>query len=431
MALCIALPPDAQRVPRVLCALMSLTLLACGSESSDDPLRDSAAPVQTADSGSAARTDEATGPDSGRDLDAGTETRDATAANAANTNGRDASRADAASPRDAATSTRDATSSNPADATTAQPDASSATGQCGSSTRVDRPFGCSFAWGANDPVNTLAGSDKLGFVTKWVGYEVDKEGNLPRCDGCSWLTQMAKSSSVPVYYAYFIGFLGSANGFADQNVNPNGPNLATDGAQLIRSKRAKLIDLYASYAAQSARAFPDKPVVWLLEGDFVQYTYKEQKQTLSMQELATLARDISCAIKSNMPRAVVAINHTTWLSDEVTNQFWDAMASVNYDLVWTTGVADNMGFLERNAKADTYNAATATFAYVARKTGRKILVDTSFGLSGMADSWSTAGAQLLNQRIADGVLAANVTMPPANYVATTEALRPQLDALCK
>jgi hypothetical protein len=197
-------------------------------------------------------------------------------------------------------------------------------GQCGRPQRVPTPFGCRFAWGTNDPTTALPGVERLGFLTKWVGYEVDKDGNLPRCDGCGWLAQFKSRQQLPVYYAYFIGFLGSANGFADQNVNPNGPNLATDGAQLIRKQRAKLIELYASYAAQSAHVLGDKPLVWLLEGDFVQYTYKEQKQALSMEELAQLARDITCAIKGHMPSAVVAINHTTWLSDEVTNAFWPA-----------------------------------------------------------------------------------------------------------
>ena len=188
--------------------------------------------------------------------------------------------------------------------------------------------------------------------------------------------------------------------------------------------------MYASYARQSAAVWKDKPLVWLLEGDFVQYTYAEQKQTLSMRELGELARDISCAIKSNMPNAVVAINHTTWLSDEVTNQFWDTMAGISYDLVWTTGVANNMGFLEKNANASTYNHAAATYAYVAKKTGRKIFVDTSFGLSGMSDTWLSAGAAVLNQRIAEGVIAANVTMPAAGYVAATESLLPSLSMVC-
>lgn len=306
--------------------------------------------------------------------------------------------------------------------------------QCGSAMRNPTPFGCDFAWGTNDPGTPLPYAKDVNFISKWVGYEVDKAGTLARCDGCSWLnTQFAQVSAIPVYYAYFIGFLGKANGLMDQNENPNGPNLATDASQLIRDKRSALINMYASYAKQTAQVWPSKPLVWLLEGDFVQYTYKEQKGALSMVELAELARDITCAIKGNMPNAVVSLNHSTWLSDDVTNSYWGEMdrASVAYDLVWTTGVANNMGFLEQKAMAGVYNQATATFAYLAKKTGRKIFVDTSFGLSGMADTWASATAETLNARIADGVIAANVTMPPGDYVQRIQGLRAGLQKVCK
>jgi hypothetical protein len=303
---------------------------------------------------------------------------------------------------------------------------------CGTGKRNDTPFGCSFAWGTNDPDDSLKNYGELSFLSKWVGYEVDKSGAIDKCDGCSWLgSKVQSSSAIPVYYAYFIGYFGSANGFADQNVNPDGPNLATDGAKLIRDHRAQLLDMYAGYAKKTAAAWPSKPLVWLLEGDFVQYTYDAQTSKLSLDELGALARDITCAIKGNMPNAVVALNHSTWLSDDVTNGYWQAMNAADYDLVWTTGVADNKGYFEAKADDSAYNKATATYAYVAKKTGRKILVDTSFGLSEMSDSWTSASASALNQRISDGVLAANVTKPAADYVATVENLSKQLSPVCK
>ena len=315
------------------------------------------------------------------------------------------------------------------DAASTEPEPSASA--CGGA-RSDHPFGCDFAWGTNDPDGALGDFGQLTFLTKWVGYELDKDASFSSCDGCSWLkSRLVGQAALPVYYAYFIGYLGSKNGFADQNVNPNGPNLATDGAKLIREHRAQIIQLYAAYAEQTAQAWPDKPLVWLLEGDFAQYTYDAQKSPLSMAELGQLASDITCAIKGHMPHAVVAINHSTWLSDDVTNNFWAAMKDVAYDLVWTTGVANNSGFFEKDQKSDAYNAATATYAYVAKKTGRKIFVDTSFGLSEMSDSWTSAPVSVLNQRIADGVLAANVTKPASGYVATTTALTKQLQKVCK
>ncbi|HEY2733107.1 MAG TPA: hypothetical protein VGI70_03940, partial [Polyangiales bacterium] len=97
---------------------------------------------------------------------------------------------------------------------------------CAASKPNDRPFGCAFAWGTDDSGGSLSGLSDLQFVSKWVGYEVDASGNLPSCDGCSWLTSEVKSTAlVPVYYAYFIGYFGHANGLMDGNQNPNGPNL--------------------------------------------------------------------------------------------------------------------------------------------------------------------------------------------------------------
>jgi hypothetical protein len=303
---------------------------------------------------------------------------------------------------------------------------------CGSPQLGNSAFGCKFAWGTNDDGAALSTLTGLQFITKWVGYEAKKDGSLSSCDGCSWLReQVASTPLIPVYYAYFIGFFGKANGLPDGNENPNGPNLTTDAAKLIRTQRAGLIEMYRSYAQQSAAAWPTKPLVWLLEGDFVQYAGESQKERLSYVELAELAQDITCAIKSAMPNAVVAINHSTWNADQVTNDFWQALSGVNYDLVWTTGVANNMGFMEAAANTSSYNHATATYAYVHKLTGRDLFVDTSFGLSEMADSWSGADATALNARIAEGVVAANVSKLAPNSLTKIVAVSPQLNAVCR
>jgi hypothetical protein len=305
-------------------------------------------------------------------------------------------------------------------------------GSCGAGQATTQPFGCGFAWGTNDPGGSLSAFAGLQFMSKWVGYEIDSSGNLPRCDGCSWLReQVASTQLAPVYYAYFIGYFGKANGLPDGNENPNGPNLTTGAAKLIRGQRDKLIGLYREYAKQTAAAWPDKPLLWLLEGDFIQYTNETQEEALTLPELAQLGQDISCAIKSQMPNALVAINHSTWNGDEITDSFWNAMSSVSYDLVWTTGVADNNGFFEVDANDSKYNAKTAKYAYVHQLTGRGLFVDTSFGLSEMADSWSSADAATLNARIAEGVIAANVTKPPSDYITKVTALNMQLESVCK
>jgi hypothetical protein len=74
--------------------------------------------------------------------------------------------------------------------------------------------------------------------------------------------------------------------------------------------------MYASYAQRTHAASPNRPVTWLLEGDFVQYTYDDQTSKLSWNEMRTLAGDIVCAIKANAPNVLVAMNHSAWLASQ-------------------------------------------------------------------------------------------------------------------
>jgi hypothetical protein len=68
---------------------------------------------------------------------------------------------------------------------------------------------------------------------------------------------------------------------------------------------------------------------------------------------------------------------------------------------------------------------------VSALTGKQILVDPSFGASEANDSWTTAGASALNQRIAEGVIAASVTSPPSDYESRISSLASQLNSTCQ
>lgn len=299
-------------------------------------------------------------------------------------------------------------------------------GICGDTglTLNPNPFGCEFAWGTNGDRGDR--SSYLHFVTTWVGYEYG-QGREDDCDGCGLAGELRSSGAVATYYAYFIGY----SPLPDCNTHPQPPNLCTDGAQWVRDNRDYIVDLYGAYARRTYQISPDKPVVWLLEGDFVQYTYDEQSNPLSMRELGDLARDITCAIKSNMPNAVVAMNHSPWLTNDVTDAFWRAMPLDVLDLIWTSGLGNNNGFIPENTSADSYNGRTARYSYLNDLTGKRIIVDTSFGASQADDSWTDIGADNLNQRIADGVIAANVTEPPSDYQSRVAGLTDQLDSICR
>lgn len=295
------------------------------------------------------------------------------------------------------------------------------------------PFGCTFAWGRQTPSGSgsLSSYNYLQMMATWVESGIRRDGSFPSCGGCSWLTsRMASTNLIPVYYAYMIGYFGHMNDLPDQNLQPNGPNLATGGAALIKANRAKIVQIYADYARMTYQAWPTKPLVWLLEGDMIQYTEVSQTSPLTMAELGQLAADITCAIKSNMPNAVVAINHSTWNSNEETNSFWTEMKRAQYDLVWTTGVGNNGNFIEANGRAGYYNATTATYPYIHQYTGKNIVVDTSYGASAMSDSWSNQTKAILDMHIANGVIGVNIANnPPSNYQTIVQGL--QLVSTCQ
>lgn len=308
---------------------------------------------------------------------------------------------------------------------------------CGSTsvTLNPNPFGCKFAWGAS-PNGSLASYGYLQFATYWIEGAIKADGTFSNCSGCNWIkNNFGSGSAIPVYYAYIIGFLGHANGLTDGNTCPGGqpncPNLTNQGATLVRNNRAKIVQAYSSYAEQTHAAWPTKPLVWLLEGDFVQFAGTSQNNPLTMSELAELATDITCAIKAKMPNAVVALNHSNWNPDDVTNDYWRAMKDVPYDMVWTTGVANNGDFITSGTKASSYNGKTATYGYVHQLTGKTIWVDDSCGASAMADSWSSSSASTLNMHIASGVIAfAHCGAPSGNYQSATSALSTQLTSTC-
>ncbi|HEX7597517.1 MAG TPA: hypothetical protein VF518_04830, partial [Polyangia bacterium] len=302
------------------------------------------------------------------------------------------------------------------------------TGNCGSSTLNQHPLGCKFGWGiAGDSISNFSSYSYLQFASYWVDSSISASGTFTNCNACNWLGKLSGTNVIPAYYAYIIGFLGHANGIVDGNQSGS-KKLTTDGAALVKANRKAIVDAYAWYAKKSAAAWPTKPLIWLLEGDFIQLADTTQSSPLTMAEVGQLAADITCAIKSNMPNAVVAMDHSTWNTDVATNTFWAAMKNVNYDMVWTTGVGNNKGFLNADASASTYNGKTATYSYLHSLTGRTILVDTSAGASAASDSWSTASLTDLNARISEGVIAANVTggSPPSQSTISSKS---GLDAL--
>ena len=136
------------------------------------------------------------------------------------------------------------------------------------------PLGCSFAWGIDSPQSgDFSSYGYVQLMSTWVGGEVKADGSITSCGACSWLGKLASTKIVPAFYAYFIGFLAHANGIVDGNQTGT-KKLTTDGAALIKANRAKIVSMYAWYATEVYKVWPTKPLIWLLEGDYVQFQDK-------------------------------------------------------------------------------------------------------------------------------------------------------------
>lgn len=285
------------------------------------------------------------------------------------------------------------------------------------------PFGCEMAWGNNaDPENERQQlASYMSFVSSWV---LETEPGLAE--------DIAGTDAIPVYYGYIIGDTGHDAGLPDCNLG-GPPNLCTHGAQMIRDNWDTIVAKYRAAAQASNAANNGKIAVWLLEGDFIQYSETSQNNPLSFEELGRLTEEITCAIKSAQPNAVVAMNHTTWNGDDETDDFWAAMPLEILDMVWTTGVGDNDGYVSESGGPNEYNARTARYDYISNLTGRKIFVDESFGASRMADTWLNQSASTINERISEGVIAVNLTGTglPGNVQQALSNLSSSLTSTCQ
>jgi hypothetical protein len=306
-------------------------------------------------------------------------------------------------------------------------------------------------------------------MTSWAGYEIQADGTIGMFDNASFVQSLAGTNVIPAYYTYFIGYYGHANSLPDQNCCSCGnncctncsatqPNLTTGVAYLLLGDpsganaackstttfcaKNVVVQAYAWYAAQTYKVWPTKPFVWLIEGDFIQYTDSTQVASLtstsgspaalSYAQLGQLASLIASAIKANMPNAVVAFDDSAWIDDASRSAYWQAIAqaNTNFDMVWTTGVGNNPPFVNAGETSATSNSKTATYAWLHQNTGKKILVDESAGASQQADTWSNQSSSTLDALISDGVVAVNVSGAPSTYQANVAALEPTLASTC-
>ena len=300
----------------------------------------------------------------------------------------------------------------------------------GCTTGFTNPFpNCKFAWGS-----ISSHTAPLSFQSVWIGGE--NNGGLSSwsatatnssCGGCNLAkTMAATANNFAVFYTYFIGFQAKNQGGLGDCNTKSPPNLCTNASAWIRANRAQLINAYAQYAKAVYAASPNKPTIWWLEGDFVQYSDAGQVTPLSYVELGVLAHDIACAIKTNEPNAIVAMNHSPWITNTSLNQFWENMGP-EIDMCWLQAPGDQEVLNNSYANNGRWDSLSVHIKH------RPIMAETSYGsLSGTrGDGWTTTTAAQINTRIAEGAIA--VLFNQNNYsTSAITTLNSQLNAtMCK
>jgi hypothetical protein len=284
---------------------------------------------------------------------------------------------------------------------------------------------CTFQWG----LNNNGGQDIPAYIdllSVWVGYEKDDGMNNAVSSMLSNIISRAPDI-IPVYYAYFIAFKASVHGgLGDCNTDFDGHNLCNEGARWIRDNRDYILAIYDSYARMTVEIWgTEQPFIWLIEPDFIQYTYEEQTDPLTMPELAQLANDIINTIKNQMPNAIISLFHATWTYGVA--EYWSYFDLSQVDLINTTGMADQDGYFN---DGDAAGRAEATYAFLHQVTGKPIFVDTSFGVTEQGNTWSNAPADVLNARISEGVCAVLIEPAPVDYEDQIGVLNPRLISPC-
>ena len=80
---------------------------------------------------------------------------------------------------------------------------------------------------------------------------------------------------------------------------------------------------------------------------------------------------------------------------------------------------------------DAEGRPDGTYRFLYELTGKPFLIDTSFGVSTQANTWSSASADVINQRIADGVAGVLINPMPGGYESQISTLTPSLDQTCR
>jgi hypothetical protein len=268
----------------------------------------------------------------------------------------------------------------------------------------------------------------------WIGYESDGTVNNAIKNMLVALSPGGDSTLqgvIPVFYGYFIPFQAANKDKIDKNCNPNAttPNICTDGAVWIWNNRDYLRSTYDNYVKQIASIWgTERPLIWLFEPGFNDYVRSSQSTPLTLTQLSTVASELIGTIKSRLPNALISHFASPLTTD--LKQYFGALDLSLVDLVNVTGSAGYDYFYSGNTAQVNQQA---TYKSLHEATGLPLFVDTGFSASDVSKvtepGWLTVGADVMNQRIADGVIGVQMDDGFDAMQTRINTITPELDKL--
>lgn len=290
---------------------------------------------------------------------------------------------------------------------------------------------CRFHFGTIDSKATGGGSNliqQLDFFTPgWMlGESFDQKYvcDATRAGG-------ALEGKIPIVVAYLAaGIVKRRANICDCNVASCGANndLCRQGAALVNQNKQTILNAYRSYSQGYAGCYgTTKPIVFVMEPDFYQYTGSEQTDPWTPMEAGQIMTEFVAALKSSLPNARFSMDASPWVAP---NNGSDHGATWfrNFDMSLFTFANTSGGGTNANT-AKIRNENNMTWAGLRQASGKPILADTGYGANGVSagedPNWNNA--QNINARIADGVISISQYNPGGNWANTISGLRSQLN----
>jgi hypothetical protein len=289
---------------------------------------------------------------------------------------------------------------------------------------------CRFHFGTIDSIAKNQGANLISqldfFTPGWMLGESFDQSYV--CDETK--AGGALEGKLPIVVAYLAaGIVKRRHGICDCNVSTcgSGNDLCHQGAALVKQDKQTILDAYRSYSAGYAGCYgTTKPIVFVMEPDFYQYTISDQSMPWTAAEAGQLMTEFVTALKSSLPNARFSIDASPWVAPNNGSDHGADWFS-NFDMSLFTFVNTSGGGTNANTEK-IRSANNMTWAGLRQASGKPILADTGYGADGVSagedPNWNVASN--INARMAEGVISISQYNPGSGWANTISGLRSQL-----